>query len=477
MLINIENKPNTLIQGMAFETYVINVLKDYLSVQKKSICPALDNELFDAYLPDGINDEITEPLHLEIKYLNTNKSGYFRSIEHFSKAISETSSGAVLIIIGESFTQPSIESLTKLAQCKAKRKVYIWDIDTFDNYTKDFQQNHKKYINNPTKAILENAIKNQNNTINVSETQEKLLISLKKKYQNEELTLFLGAGVSIDAGIPLWKDLINLMFSEMILEIANKNHNSLLSQNMLEIMNLAYNNQEESPLAQMRYIRGAFETKEYHKLLHKILYKNKVNTNTKLLKAIAEICIPKRNHIGVRSIITYNFDDLIEKCLKKYKIATNVIDSELGSTSPDKLSIFHVHGYMPSKIENYDDNNELVFSEENYHRIYRDVYCWSNIVQLNYLRETTGLFIGCSLTDPNLRRLLDIAIRNNERPRHYAFLKRNMLSNNDINQKAIDEFNKIDLSLKEKYYASLGLNIIWINEYDEIPQILNTFLE
>ena len=53
----------------------------------------------------------------------------------------------------------------------------------------------------------------------------------------------------------------------MILEIANKNHNSLLSQNMLEIMNLAYNNQEESPLAQMRYIRGAFETKEYHKLL------------------------------------------------------------------------------------------------------------------------------------------------------------------------------------------------------------------
>ncbi len=180
MLINIENKPNTLIQGMAFETYVINVLKDYLSVQKKSICPALDNELFDAYLPDGINDEITEPLHLEIKYLNTNKSGYFRSIEHFSKAISETSSGAVLIIIGESFTQPSIESLTKLAQCKAKRKVYIWDIDTFDNYTKDFQQNHKKYINNPTKAILENAIKNQNNTINVSETQEKLLISLKK---------------------------------------------------------------------------------------------------------------------------------------------------------------------------------------------------------------------------------------------------------------------------------------------------------
>ena len=52
-----------------------------------------------------------------------------------------------------------------------------------------------------------------------------------------------------------------------------------------------------------------------------------------------------------------------------------------------------------------------------------------------------------------------------------------MLSNNDINQKAIDEFNKIDLSLKEKYYASLGLNIIWINEYDEIPQILNIFLE
>jgi len=37
-----ENRANSLVQSMAFETYVINVLRDYLSAQNKSICPPLE---------------------------------------------------------------------------------------------------------------------------------------------------------------------------------------------------------------------------------------------------------------------------------------------------------------------------------------------------------------------------------------------------------------------------------------------------
>lgn len=469
------NRPNSLIQSMAFETYVINVLRDYLLTQNKSICPPLEKGLFDAYLPEGINN-IEEPLHLEIKASFANKSGYFRSVEQFAIRASEASTGPILFILGESFTETSLEALTKLAQIKAKRKVYIWDLNTFKNITGDFQQKYSTFIENPTKAILEEAVSDNSKIIDESDKKEKLF-SLKKKYQNEELTLFLGAGVSIDAGIPLWNDLINTMLSKMILKMSKHKKNSLLSKHLLEIITLAYQNQESSPLAQMRYIRGAFDENEYNKLLHSILYPKGISPKTDLLKAIAEICIPKRNHIGVKGIITYNFDDLLERCLKRYKIATNIIDNDLGSTSPDKLSIFHVHGYMPYKNNNFEEPNELVFSEENYHKIYRDAYCWSNIIQLNYLRESTGLFIGCSLTDPNLRRLLDVAIRNNENPRHYAILKRNFLANDNVNQKALQEYNRIDLSLREKYYASLGLNIIWIDEYKEIPSILKSLLD
>ena len=89
--------------------------------------------------------------------------------------------------------------------------------------------------------------------------------------------------------------------------------------------------------------------------------------------------------------------------------------------------MYHVHGYLPSNFLEESKEPNLIFTEEDYHRVYRDSYSWSNLAQLSALRENTCLFIGCSLTDPNLRRLLDVAARNGENPRHYAFLKKNKI--------------------------------------------------
>lgn len=95
-----------------------------------------------------------------------------------------------------------------------------------------------------------------------------------------------------------------------------------------------------------------------------------------------------------------------------------------------------------------------------------DPYSWSNLIQLNYLRENTCLFIGLSLTDPNLRRLLDIASRkhDNDVPKHYAILKRELyhkknLSTPNINFNNIHKFDTANQKLQEEYFKELGLNI------------------
>ncbi len=470
------NEPNAMVFNMAFETFVMNVLRDYLANQNKTITPSVEKNLFDALLPDGI-DDLPGPIHLEVKYSFANKSEYFKSVEKFAQNACDAKMGAILFILGVNFTNISKQSLQRMAEIKSKRKVYVWDINDFDEKTMSFQSKYEGYMQSPTKTIVDAAINNQSSVEDVFASRSALLALLKKKYENEELVLFLGAGVSIDAGIPLWKDLINSLLSEMIIKRTKDVENTTFAENLTELIDLAYKNQDDSLISQMRYIRGAFDTNEYNHLVHDVLYKNNPKTDTDLLNALAEICTPKRNHIGVQGVVTYNFDDLFERKMKHRKVETNIISRDSDTTVPNKLSVFHVHGYMPKKNTSFSPDSELIFSEEDYHRIYRDAYAWSNIVQLNYLRESTGLFIGCSLTDPNLRRLLDVATRQNEKPRHFAFLRRNPIgSEGNIDPSVISFYESVDLSLREKYYASMGLNIIWIDKYEEITRILRNLL-
>lgn len=97
-------------------------------------------------------------------------------------------------------------------------------------------------------------------------------------------------------------------------------------------------------------------------------------------------------------------------------------------------------------------------------------------MQLNAFRDTTCLFLGCSLTDPNMRRLPDVAARTEEKARHYAVLKRKSLElpSGDRRQKQeiLEEYQRIDNNIRESYYESLGINIIWVNRYGEISDIL-----
>ena len=164
---------------------------------------------------------------------------------------------------------------------------------------------------------------------------------------------------------------------------------------------------------------------------------------------------------------------MIERRLKKDNVSVNSIFDSNGCTNNSELSIFHVHGYLPKRFDE-ETSHELIFSEEDYHRVYRDAYCWSNLVQLNYLREKTCLFIGCSLTDPNLRRLLDVASGSNEKPRHFALLRRPKIEKTEeLSRFDIETYVKIDMSIKERCFSMMGINIIWIDDFKEISDILH----
>lgn len=460
---------NSKVSYLAFETYVIEILKKYVESQGKSIIHNNDS-WFDAYLPEGI-DDIEGPLNVEIKFFNTEKkNAYFQNLVNWSAKINETDEGSILLILGADFTERSTESMLNIISSRTHKKVYIWTLSTFYEKTQNFTDKKFDELINPNSVLVDAAINDETSEDDIKDAQKSILESLKTKYKNEELSLFLGAGVSFDSGIPLWSDLINKLLAKMI--SSRFKESKMQTEKLNKIISLAYENQESSSITQMRYIRSAFDNVTYNKLVHDALYSNKPSINTNLLRAISYLCAPTRNHIGVQGIITYNFDDLLERRLEKDNISVNSIYDENGYTNNDKLSVFHVHGFLPTKF-NEEEIHELIFSEEDYHRVYRDAYCWSNIIQLNYLRENSCLFIGCSLTDPNLRRLLDVATRSNEKPRHYALLKRPQFNKGPgISKFEIDTYKKIDMSIKEKCFSAMGINIIWIDDFKEIQEIL-----
>lgn len=279
----------------------------------------------------------------------------------------------------------------------------------------------------------------------------------------------------MDAGIPLWNKLVHKLLIAMIQQ---KTEGVELNPQEIETLNELVNaNREDTPLTQIRYIRSAFENEEYHEIVRNVLYQDKINTNTDLLNALSEIVKPERAHVGVKSIVTYNFDDLLERKLFSKNINFNVVCQETDMPSTNSLNIYHVHGFLPhNTTEKLASEISLIFSEEDYHRVYRDAYCWSNITQLNAFRDSTCLFIGCSLSDPNLRRLLDIPARVSESPRHFAIMKRKSIQYpptlQESDKKLIKLYQNIDNNVREELFRTLGINVIWIDDYKEIPKIL-----
>ena len=115
---------------------------------------------------------------------------------------------------------------------------------------------------------------------------------------------------------------------------------------------------------------------------------------------------------------------------------------------------------------------DIVLTEDDYHQVYSEVFDWSNVEQLHALTRCTCFFIGLSLNDPNLRRLLEIAQRGSSKSvRHYVFLERK--SEYEIIEKAEKDFQ-----IRENMLADLGLNVIWYkgnDEHKELPELLKLF--
>lgn len=266
-----------------------------------------------------------------------------------------------------------------------------------------------------------------------------------------------GAGVSASAGMPDW----NTLLTRIVNEALPAEYKKIDTDDLKKLLS-------SSNLIVGKYLKILLKD-NFDEVVQKSLYSAELRINdSKLIHNIVELIRPKRNKGSVESVINFNFDSILEDLLDKNSIKFSVVYDEGIKYKAEEIPIYHVHGYLPksSTIEKHN----LVFSEDGYHTQFIDPYSWSNLIQLYKYMNNSCLFIGVSLSDPNLRRILDISNRKNGDGVNKHFIIKKIPSPES-------SVYDLQIQLEEQDALMLGLNVIWVSDYDEYSGILEKLLQ
>lgn len=272
----------------------------------------------------------------------------------------------------------------------------------------------------------------------------------------------LGSGVSHTVGIPMWRPLV----SEMIRRACGSTRRRI-EEGLAESL-LAWT---DNPLLLVRQLEGLLDFRsKVLELLRQCLYETYREKKARV--QLETICrqLLSNGPCSTQHVITYNFDNTLERCLSGLGRDYHVVHSAATfSETKRTLRIYHPHGYLPHPADDPEDRfleEAIVFSERDYHSQYMQSANWVNALQLHHFMSRSCLLIGLSVSDPNLRRLLDYAHtqhRGVHPHRHFAIQKL--------------EQSELQNRLLSMQLEGLGVKVLWVRKYSEISGLLNRCCE
>lgn len=244
------------------------------------------------------------------------------------------------------------------------------------------------------------------------------------KCQNNEAALFLGAGMSSNAGLPSWKKLFEPLAREIGIDLNTTNYQ------LYDIAQFYANNKGISQL---------------HKKVSSEI--NKIDETSETLDELT--------NMQCNSIWTTNFDKVIENNYYRKGKRTNIIHSEENLVSVElnkNINIFKMNGDIDNLKHAIITKRDLEEYNEK-HRLLLTFFKRELVVK-------SFLFIGYSFTDslvlPCISELSQAF--DGEHPYHYAIMKKN----------EDPDFINFITDLETRYH----IKTLLIDDYDEIREVL-----
>ncbi len=343
--------------------------------------------------------------------------------------------------------------------------------------------------------------------IGSSNPQKKHLDALVKACKEGQVTLFVGAGVSIPYGLPSWEELITgLLLSEDGGRFKNfyPNYRAALSSWMAR-------NLDFSPVTLGRVYKYKSEKGEVSPLsdaLQKRLYANfePGNREGTLLCALVDLV---QEHPGLfPRIVNLNFDDLLVTALQDAGLPAYA-RYRSNDLRPGEIAVLHPHGFVPRPGQAVP-RQEFVFTEDEYNRLTLEPFHWAATELASQIHSYRAFFVGLSMQDPNLRRILDAAKRKGRpRERRHFLMRRDYsvkhfeietevrelrrLAKRDVERrfdagdprrdrwvkKTDDEVRRaLRRALRQAHeydrqlFKHLGVNTFWVEEFADMPKVV-----
>ena len=203
--------------------------------------------------------------------------------------------------------------------------------------------------------------------------------SLIEELQTGNVIPFIGAGFSAPSGLPTWHDLLTALMNE----VADLGLSELRSQ----------------------FDRGTITSLDAPEL-HQTLFGTRFPLLDYVVSRFSQPALPNNYHsllgqFRVDTIITTNYDKLIERHFESRGDAVHPIwrDYHVSQYNErDALQVIKLHGHV-------DDPESIVLSRQDYERYLETHQLLYALVSVLFATRTI-LFLGCSLSDPNISGLL-----------------------------------------------------------------------
>ena len=228
---------------------------------------------------------------------------------------------------------------------------------------------------------------------------------IQQAMNEKQLVLFVGAGASADAGMPLWDNAVR--------QIADR---------------LGINKENLDTVKIPQYYYNRRGKKEYTQLMRQIFrYKEELTSQPIHDKII---------NFNADTIITTNYDHLIESAAEKNRVFIQVISSDVDLP-------YRQSGKELIKMHGDFEHDNFVLREDDYLHYHRNFKLIENYIR-SLIGVKTVLFIGYSLKDPDVKQILTWVSE---------------ILNEDIQRAYLIEAGGEYDEFESEYFRNLGVNL------------------